>query len=67
MAMLRETVCYVNRPGVTLMRRVKALSEGRKHERMCENVDRVGQKNTWKKTSYFITLSTFLILDIILS
>ena len=27
MAMLREAVCNVNRPGVTLMGRVKALQE----------------------------------------
>lgn len=35
--MLRKTVCYINRPGVTLMRGVKALSKvediGKEEER----------------------------------
>lgn len=32
-AMLGEAVCYINRPGVTLMGGVKALRDGRTHEK----------------------------------
>ena len=45
--MLGETVCHINRPGLTLMRGVKALREGRIHEKRGRGA---GQKkrDKWK-------------------
>lgn len=53
--MLGETVCYINCPGITLMRGVKALRDGRIYEKrdgegwgrkggQMENVGKGGEK-----------------------
>lgn len=68
--MLGETVCYINRPGVALMRGVKALREGKIYEEregegwgrrqgQMENVEKER-----KQVTYISTLRTSLMVDI---